>query len=244
MKLEVGKEYRSRNGERVRIDDEDSHPLYPFSDANGRCYASNGERCVGKHDLISEWNEDKWGRGFIINLALRQLGAITKEGTMTTETEIKKLREQLERLEAVHAAEKKGGAYVPELGDEYSFICSGGIARTVIWGDDEMDNLRLAIGNIYRTREEAEQVVTNRKIHRFLQEQTDFVADWSDSGQGKCCLIYIHNLNRFNYSKWSATSQGAQVYFANYKELETARDAAIEKFGRDNVVSYATVGVM
>lgn len=229
MKLEVGKEYRARNGDKVKIVKYDSLVWHPYL-SNKRSYLEDGRyvKWATEHDLISEWNEENM--------------------TTETETEIKKLREQLERLEAVHAAEqkaKKGGVFVPKKGEDYWFIDSDyGIACASDWDNSSFDRCNLEMGNAYRTEEEAEQVVTNRKIHTFLRMQMDFVADWSDEEQDKYYLIYDCSEGEFDYGARSFMSLPTQVFFRSRADLDKARNAAISKFGHDNVKSYLTRGVM
>lgn len=54
-KLEVGKTYKTRAGEVVKITEDDGHPVYPFETDAGYSYTSNGDLWDGSnsgHDLI------------------------------------------------------------------------------------------------------------------------------------------------------------------------------------------------
>lgn len=61
LRLEVGKSYRSRDGEKVTITDKDSDDTWPFNGDNGDCYTLNGraydDDCPMDSDLIAEWVE-------------------------------------------------------------------------------------------------------------------------------------------------------------------------------------------
>jgi hypothetical protein len=62
MKLEVGKYYKNRKGEKVGPMEGDTGLYsFPFMDAKGRTYARNGAYVIGgnyKLDLIEEWKEE------------------------------------------------------------------------------------------------------------------------------------------------------------------------------------------
>jgi len=62
MKLEVGKSYRTRAGEKVTIINVDDDRNYPFKGDNKNCYKENG-RVWRYHedeiDLIAPWEDDQ-----------------------------------------------------------------------------------------------------------------------------------------------------------------------------------------
>jgi|SRR5690554_922667 len=61
IKLEVGKNYRNRNGEEVKIVEKDNIKDYPFQGSNRKWYTESGQWCNMKshHDLIEEVPETR-----------------------------------------------------------------------------------------------------------------------------------------------------------------------------------------
>lgn len=62
LRLEVGKAYRSRDGERVVITAKDDNPIRPFLDLIWCRYRPNGrflpDEGLCRHDLVAEWVDE------------------------------------------------------------------------------------------------------------------------------------------------------------------------------------------
>ena len=65
MKLEVGKTYRARNGDQIKIVSRNSFlENYPFVGSNGATYTNDGFGWIGQqrfYDLIAEWPTETTG---------------------------------------------------------------------------------------------------------------------------------------------------------------------------------------
>lgn len=154
----------------------------------------------------------------------------------TINEEIAELRKRLDELER---QQSKGGVFVPADKQEHWYIDEYGQINTTWWSGERSDKIRLETGNCYPTKQAAEQVVLNRKIHRFLQEQTNFVADWNNSLQNKSWLIYNYANKEWDSFFGRYNHQYPNViYFRDLTTLTTAAQAAIAKFGLEAFESY------
>ena len=103
---------------------------------------------------------------------------------------IEQLKQKLEDLEAMFKAyEEQTEAEFPKDGDTYYYIDEDGIIYTRKYSkNDTFDQLRLSIGNYFRTQEEAE----------FTREQFKVIADMKSCGgvwkvkRTKITEYYLH----------------------------------------------------
>ena len=85
------------------------------------------------------------------------------------ETKIKELSEEIERLKA----EKENESWKPKNGDKYWLRSHTGYVVQVRWMGDEAEDDIYAIGNVFRTKEEAEfraeQLKVEAELRRFAR---------------------------------------------------------------------------
>lgn len=84
----------------------------------------------------------------------------------------------------------KGKVWKPEDGEKYWVIECYGETHHSYWGNDNIDNGRLAMGNVYPTKEAAElardrQLAKVRVINALREYEGDWEADWDDNSQRK-----------------------------------------------------------
>lgn len=129
---------------------------------------------------------------------------------------------------ATHGNHKSGSTY---------YWCYGsGNATSSIWNNGGDHEMRYAMGNCYKTREEAEQAAEILKIHNelkhYAEEHNEAEIDWSNNDQRK---YYISSIT-LGYDDididWNQRiKQPNQIYFTSY---EIAEDA-IKAIGEDRV---------
>ena len=145
--------------------------------------------------------------------------------------ELAALRARIDELEAQAKAEE---AKWPKLGDAYFYVeCNGEIGESD-WECDDVDAGSLALGNVYRTKEDAEREVERRKVLTQLRKlaKASGAFDLVKPTQSKYRIVYDAQ-----YRNWVveinhlARTQGA-VYFAT----EQAAKAAIETIGADRLM--------
>ena len=96
---------------------------------------------------------------------------------------------------------EKVGRFVPKYQEGYYFIGPSSVmhkyneSRTV-------DDANIALGNCYRTREEATKSLEIQKARvrisdALIAHQGDWVADWGDESQEKYSICYNYDSNNF-----------------------------------------------
>jgi|GEM_PF-4745049 len=93
-----------------------------------------------------------------------------------TKITLEQARKDYERLgEYIKQLEQEDSQEWPKVGDSYYCISDSGIVREKQWDDALFyDELRQAIGNIYRTHEQAQAVVDLKKhIYKFPMPEKD-----------------------------------------------------------------------
>ena len=83
------------------------------------------------------------------------------------ENKMKELASELEQLKA----EKENEAWKPKDGEWYWFISQSGGQKETLWYDDEVGEIRYKLGNVFKTKEEAEfraeQLKVEAELRRF-----------------------------------------------------------------------------
>ena len=97
-----------------------------------------------------------------------------KQQLEAAQNEITKLQQAIEKAEAENDV-------WPKEGDEYWYISSlGSCAVDTFSKSSNVDAMRIAIGNCYKTKEEAEQVVEKMKVMAELKRLAD--KSWKEAG--------------------------------------------------------------
>lgn len=73
----------------------------------------------------------------------------------------------LELLRPIKKGEFK--MFRPQYNDDYFYITDDGLVRDAIWEEDEIDLMRLSIGNCFKTAEVAEFVIEMLKGKRWTE---------------------------------------------------------------------------
>lgn len=117
------------------------------------------------------------------------------------EKDIAEMKARIASMET-ELAKPKSKVFVPKAGHEYWYVSSYGVGYATQWASDNLDNLRLACGNCYETKEAAQkatdkQFATVRVLNKLRELEGDWVADWNDSTQEKCTIYFNHVGEKF-----------------------------------------------
>lgn len=142
--------------------------------------------------------------------------------------------ERAELLKLVEKANKpKSKAWKPENGEEYYYIGNDGI----VWKDSYGFIIKYAIGNVFKTKEEAQNAVERLKIRAELQRYADEhnkPIDWENHNTDKWYICFDYDDRRFVYMWKSFTRNCFQIYFTSE---EIAR-AAVQAVGEERIKKY------
>lgn len=102
------------------------------------------------------------------------------------------------------ANKPKNKVWKPESDEMYYYSCSDGFIKEATWDNINVDKNRYAIGNCFKTREEAEFALERQKVimelKRFALEHNEKEIDWSNRCQNKYFLYFNHDKNRIMIS--------------------------------------------
>lgn len=141
-------------------------------------------------------------------------------------------------LSLIEKANKpKNKVWKPEKDETYYYLYSYGKIEEDTWDNANEDRIRYAIGNCFKTKEEAEFALERQKVitelKRFALEHNDKEIDWNNIEQRKCFLSYQHDKNiifiDFYYS--------VQIYNIYFTSEEIAQ-AAIKEIGEERLRKY------
>lgn len=141
-------------------------------------------------------------------------------------------------LSLIEKANKpKNKVWNPEENETYYYSYSDGNIEKATCDNLNVDKNRYAIGNCFKTKEEAEFALEKQKVitelKRFALEHNEEDIDWNDSNQRKCFLSYQHDKNiifiDFYYS--------VQIYNIYFTSEEIAQ-AAIKEIGEERLKKY------
>ena len=145
------------------------------------------------------------------------------------------IQERIEALETEFAekikalkAEAQQGDEFPQLGDEYWYIDNDGEVMEMEWRGIEYDQGRLSIGNVFKTKEQAEFAAEKLKVEAELRK-------FSVPIFKGCYYIYMKTedgMLGFGVKR-HYKSQGT-IYF----ESEEKANEAIETVGADRIKKY------
>lgn len=156
--------------------------------------------------------------------------------TINLEGLSKEEREQL--LGLVEKAKRPKKIWKPEHGDWYWYISSDGQVDNCEWVNGPMDLGRYAMGNCFRTKDEATFAREKQKIKVELQR---FADEHNDSDQEEWDEANLHYYIEYDVSKDDFTSipavlvrRTSEVYFSS---KEIAEDA-VNKIGEKRIKKY------
>lgn len=144
-----------------------------------------------------------------------QIAQLEKE-----KAEVQKKLDELKKLET-EAAPKD---VWPKDGDEYWYIDSIGDCLHNTWYDAPVDRRHAAIGNVFRTEEDAEAAVQRLKdLATVKKDAKGFKPNWSDRYQAKHSIYYNYIYNVFDVSTtWTTTwtARYTVLYFQTEVDAE------------------------
>lgn len=140
-------------------------------------------------------------------------------------------------LSLIEKAKQKNKVWKPEENETYYYSYSYGNIDEDTWDSTNEDRNRYALGNCFKTKEEAEFALERQKVimelKRFALEHNEKEIDWSNIEQRKCFLSYQHDKNiifiDFYYS--------VQIYNIYFTSEEIAQ-AAIKEIGEERLKKY------
>lgn len=139
------------------------------------------------------------------------------------ECEINHLKKELNKQE------KPSRRWKPEFHDKYYYIDSAGVVNVGYWDDYRIDKIRYAIGNIYRTEEEAKFAVEQLKILAELKEYADDDKEWNNRNN-HWSIQYTALSGHIEVDFYSNTlSVPFNLYFSSPEQAQKAIDAIGEE---------------
>lgn len=137
------------------------------------------------------------------------------------ENDIAEMKARLASMEA-ELAKPKSKRFAPEYGQDYWYIGSDGSYYATRWDNDKVDNLRLACGNCYETKEAAQkatdkQFATVRVLNKLRELEGDWVADWNDSSQEKYTICFDYGNKIFRTYFWWSNQWSPKEWYSTGK---------------------------
>lgn len=146
-------------------------------------------------------------------------------------------REREQLLTLVAKANKGSKVYVPEDGEKYWIILTSGTLSNYTWRGDCFDHGLLAIGNCFKTREEAKFEVERLKVIKELKDYAlkynEHEIDWKDENKGKWCIYYSYSYSTV-LSDVTSSIGLSTVYFTSSQIAGNA----IKAIGEDRLKKY------
>lgn len=141
-------------------------------------------------------------------------------------------------LSLIEKANKpKNKVWKPEKDEIYYYLYSYGKIEEDTWDNINEDRIRYAIGNCFKTKEEAEFALERQKVimelKRFALEHNKEDIDWNDSEQRKYVLSYQHDKNII-FIDYYYDYQSCSIYFTSEEIAQTA----IKEIGKERLEKY------
>lgn len=138
-------------------------------------------------------------------------------------------------LSLIEKANKpKNKVWKPEENETYYYSYSDGNIEEATWDNLNVDKNRYAIGNCFKTKEEAEFALERQKVitelKRFALEHNEKEIDWSD---GKPKWLIYSNRNHVGF-KYVNLLKENNIYFTSEKITQ----AAIKEIGEERLKKY------
>lgn len=128
------------------------------------------------------------------------------------ETTLKKFPKEIkEPTDSVH--------WTPKKDDEYFWMNSYGETQPDVWDGDSIDSMRLALGMVYRTIEEAQKARERRLAEVRLQRTSDFKPDF-ENNNGGWVVFYSYVDKELHSMRDNCTDSGELVRYETVEEAE------------------------
>ena len=145
---------------------------------------------------------------------------------MNLQEELKALKERIAELEELAKEEQE----FPQDGDGYWYIDDYGYILSEKWDGLDFEEFRLEIGNVFKTKEQAEFAAEKLKVEAELRK---FSRPFEKGEYNSYIFFYIDGDYLEVGYKVSTPSQGA-IYF----ESEEKAHQAIESVGEERIKKY------
>lgn len=146
---------------------------------------------------------------------------------------IDELQKELNELKKKEKEKESGGVWRPEFKEEYWYIDSFGKVTWTINVFNYEDNAMFSIGNVFKTKEEAEFTVEKLKVLAELKVFAEPKDRKWDGGNRHWDIVYESTLNRVQIVNWlSCRTNG--IHF----ETEEKAQQAIDAVGEDRIKKY------
>ena len=157
-----------------------------------------------------------------------------KQQLEAAQNEITKLQQAIEKAEAENDV-------WPKEGDESWYISSDGrVYYSNFYVKNNVDAMRIAIGNLYKTKEEAEQAVEKMKVMTELKRFADkswkeagAEIDWSDNSITKYFVRYDIEYDSVFVDSNCSVKNINEFYFHSEQKAKEA----IDKIGKERLKS-------
>lgn len=150
---------------------------------------------------------------------------------MNLQEEMLKIKnEMIDEFDKRVEALKEDGREFPQDGDDYWYVYSSGRVSISEWGGFDIEKDMLAIGNIFKTKEQASFVVEKLKVEAELRKYSKPFKEDDDN-----CFIQINSShNNLVVDNDECYQTQGTIYFKNRFE---AHDA-IESVGEERIKKY------
>lgn len=130
--------------------------------------------------------------------------------------------------------DSKKSIWKPEDDEKYYYINSCvGVDWDYYCINYDDDELRIGIGNVFKTEEEAEKMIKKLQIINTLKELSNI--DFNDSDSDKYVIYYSTNYNNIMINKHSCVKElPFSIYFATKEDCQKA----IDIIGEENLKKY------
>lgn len=147
------------------------------------------------------------------------------------------LEKQINDLKQKEIEESLRERWKPEYNETYYFIASDRDICHVHWRNDEVDNWRYLIGNIFKTEQEAEEhkkkIEIQARFKNFVEEHTKEL-DWNNEEEEKYSLAYSY-IDKLIYIEFNLEAKRQGRIYASSKQI--LKDA-IAEIGEENIKKY------
>ena len=133
-----------------------------------------------------------------------------------------------EMLQKFEETQEEQEDVFPKYGDKYYYLTVRGNIESAIWTDGEFDRCLLAIGNLFKTEEEAKFERERRKVIAELKKYAED-REW-DVNNDHYFITWDYAIDNIAYHIHS-TLKHADIYF----ESEERAMEAVEAVGEDRV---------
>lgn len=154
------------------------------------------------------------------------------------EATVAELLAKAEELKQLIEKEKQKEDVWPAVGHAYYWINGGAMVDYNRWDNDSVDNDRMLVGNVFRTKEDAEKALAKRKIETKLHNLAYKAwivmkrPKWFGyNTPNKYHLCYDHCQNIFEVDENTTVQHIGQIFFPTE---QSAKDA-VKEIGEDNL---------